>query len=308
MNNILKQQIDSIIASNSVVLFMKGTKENPQCGFSKRVVEVLRQVVGDFATVDVLSNPEIREGIKVYSSWPTIPQLYVDKEFIGGCDIVLDMYSKNELQKLFSIERADSAPSITVTEKAQAAFSNAATDCHDNEFIRLSISADFDHSLSYDEKLDDDFVVSVGDISLIVDPFSAKKAAGLKVDYVTDNLDSGFAFDNPNEPPLVNELSVEELKALKDEGKEFLLIDVRPDSECELARIDFAKPLSEVDKEFLSSLKKDHPIVFHCHHGGRSKRTAESWRLKGYTKLYNLTGGIDAWSKKIDKAVPVYTK
>ncbi len=73
---------------------MKGTKERPQCGFSKQVVQVLNQLVSDYATVDILADQEMREGIKVYSSWPTIPQLYIHGEFIGGCDIVLDLQQK----------------------------------------------------------------------------------------------------------------------------------------------------------------------------------------------------------------------
>lgn len=309
MNNELKQQIDLLVKNNPVLLFMKGTKDHPQCGFSKRVVDVLRQVVGDFATVDVLADPAIREGIKIYSSWPTIPQLYVNQEFIGGCDIVLDLYEKNELQQLFGLEKANTAPVVAISESAQSAFINALGDCQENEFIRLSISANFEHGLTYDIKHDDDFMIPVGTqgASIIIDPYSAHKALSLRIDYITENLDAGFAFENPNEPPLVNELSVEELKSWNDAGKDFLLIDVRPRAEWEQANISFAKPLSSLDNAFIASLKKDHPIVFHCHLGGRSRRTAESFRLKGFTKLYNVTGGIDAWSKRIDQAVPIYS-
>jgi monothiol glutaredoxin len=93
----IKQQV----TSNKVVLYMKGSPDFPQCGFSARTVQVLRACgVDEFFSVDVLQDPEIRQGIKDYASWPTIPQLYVNGEFIGGSDIVTEMYQSGELQKL----------------------------------------------------------------------------------------------------------------------------------------------------------------------------------------------------------------
>ena len=96
----LKDRISSIIGKNDVVLFMKGNRMMPQCGFSGRVVQILDGLVDEYHTVDVLSDPEIRDGIKEYSSWPTIPQLYVKGEFVGGCDIMKEMYQAGELQKM----------------------------------------------------------------------------------------------------------------------------------------------------------------------------------------------------------------
>ncbi len=92
-------RIAQIVESDRTVLFMKGNRNVPQCGFSATLVQILDQLLPDYATVDVLSDPEIREGIKEFSSWPTIPQLYVDGEFLGGCDIVRELYSSGELQK-----------------------------------------------------------------------------------------------------------------------------------------------------------------------------------------------------------------
>lgn len=86
-------------SASAVLLFMKGTPEQPQCGFSSTVVQILKSTGTDFASADVLSNPLLREGIKSYSEWPTVPQLYVAGEFIGGCDIVTEMYEKGELEK-----------------------------------------------------------------------------------------------------------------------------------------------------------------------------------------------------------------
>jgi len=95
------KRIDEIVKSHPVVLFMKGTAEFPQCGFSGRSVQILRACnVGEFATVNVLEDEEIRQGIKEYANWPTIPQLYVRGEFIGGSDILMEMYQAGELQTL----------------------------------------------------------------------------------------------------------------------------------------------------------------------------------------------------------------
>lgn len=95
------EHIQETIDNNSVVLFMKGSKEMPQCGFSNAVVNALSYLKVEFKDVDVLQNEEIRDGIKVFSEWPTIPQLYVKGEFIGGCDIVKEMFDTGELSQLF---------------------------------------------------------------------------------------------------------------------------------------------------------------------------------------------------------------
>ena len=95
--NLIQTQIDS----NEVCLFMKGTPDAPQCGFSMAVTNMLKLLEVNFQSVNVLEDQNIREGIKVFSDWPTIPQLYVKKEFIGGCDIIKEMYESGELSKLF---------------------------------------------------------------------------------------------------------------------------------------------------------------------------------------------------------------
>ncbi len=95
-------RIDEIVSSNDVVLFMKGTALFPQCGFSSRAVAILDHLNVPFETVDVLQDPEIRNGIKAYSDWPTIPQLYVKGEFVGGSDIMMEMFEAGELQQLLT--------------------------------------------------------------------------------------------------------------------------------------------------------------------------------------------------------------
>ena len=100
MSNI-NEHIIEIIKNNNVVLFMKGTPDMPQCGFSMAVSNVLKHLDVQFTGINVLEDEKIRNGIKEYSNWPTVPQLYVKEEFVGGCDIVKEMFEKKELQKLF---------------------------------------------------------------------------------------------------------------------------------------------------------------------------------------------------------------
>ncbi|XP_028770639.1 monothiol glutaredoxin-S7, chloroplastic-like [Neltuma alba] len=96
----LKSTLDKVITSNKVVLFMKGTKELPQCGFSSTVVQILKSFNVPFETINVLENDLLRQALKEYSSWPTFPQLYLDGEFFGGCDITVEAYQSGELQEL----------------------------------------------------------------------------------------------------------------------------------------------------------------------------------------------------------------
>ncbi len=106
MDATVTDRIKTDISSNDVVLFMKGSPVFPQCGFSAAVVQVLTHLGVKFKGVDVLQDPSIRQGIKEFSNWPTIPQLYVKGEFVGGCDIVREMYGTGELQKLLSSQTA----------------------------------------------------------------------------------------------------------------------------------------------------------------------------------------------------------
>ncbi|MDP1028116.1 Grx4 family monothiol glutaredoxin [Sphingomonas sp. KR1UV-12] len=98
-------RIDTLVKSNKAVLFMKGSPLFPQCGFSSRAVAILNHLGAEFESVDVLQDQGIRQGIKAYSDWPTIPQLYVDGEFVGGSDIMMEMYESGELAELFGAER-----------------------------------------------------------------------------------------------------------------------------------------------------------------------------------------------------------
>jgi len=100
----VKERIQSLIDKNRILVFMKGNRAIPMCGFSATVVQVLDRLGAEYETVDVLEDPEIREGVKMFSNWPTIPQVYIDGKFIGGCDILRDMYQRGELAPLVRAE------------------------------------------------------------------------------------------------------------------------------------------------------------------------------------------------------------
>ena len=110
LDDATKERIDADIASEDVVLYMKGTPVFPQCGFSAAVVGVLTHLGVPFRGINVLEDDSIREGIKAYSDWPTIPQLYVKREFVGGCDIIREMYETGELTEMFQTHGIDAKP------------------------------------------------------------------------------------------------------------------------------------------------------------------------------------------------------
>jgi monothiol glutaredoxin len=102
----VQARIDNLVKSNKVLVFMKGSKLMPQCGFSNNVVQIFNTLGVPYATVDVLEDPEIRQGIKEYSNWPTIPQIYIDGEFVGGSDLAIELYQSGELQQMVEVALA----------------------------------------------------------------------------------------------------------------------------------------------------------------------------------------------------------
>jgi monothiol glutaredoxin len=310
----LKSRIDDMVRSDRVVLFMKGTRSQPRCGFSAAVVDVLDGYLPDYATVDVLADPAIREGIKAYADWPTIPQLYIGGEFVGGADIAKEMHASGELAKLLGVTPTPStampAPRITITEAAAVALGAAQKhENPDHRYLRISVNARFQHGLSFGPELAGDVAAHAGGIDVRLDAASARRAEGLVVDYVTKPHE-GFRIDNPNAPATVKQLGVkqlaEKLATAKAAGTPFLLLDVRTPGEFETARIDGARLVDDGVRAMLESLPRDTPLTFVCHHGGRSQAAADHWLKKGFTNVSNVVGGTDAWSLEVDPKVPRY--
>ncbi|MBM4373631.1 MAG: Grx4 family monothiol glutaredoxin [Deltaproteobacteria bacterium] len=303
----VRQQIDELIHHHKVVLFMKGTRSFPQCGFSARAIEIFKRCGVQVKDVNVLADPTMRQGIKDYSNWPTIPQAYIAGQFVGGSDILLEMYESGELQKLLGVETPAAppatAPRLTVTEAAARAFQAATPDAGPNDVLRLDVSPTFQVDLFFGPTVKDDFVVESAGLRVHVAPGAAARVDGVTIDFVEGPNGAGFRVDNPNEPPKVKTMTVRELKAKLDAGEALHLFDVRTDRERATASIAAARPL---DDKALAGLAKDAPIVLHCHHGMRSRSAAERLLQDGFRNVYNLTGGIDAWSAEVDPSVPRY--
>ncbi len=306
LSDTAKAQIDELIKKHKVVLFMKGNKHFPQCGFSAQVVQILKEVGTGFETVNVLQDPNIREGIKEYSSWPTIPQLYVNGEFVGGCDIVKEMYASGDLQKTLGVEdKPVTPPKVTIDAGAIKAIKGA--DEGNGDVLRLEIGPQYQYDLYFGPKKAGDVEVVTEGVTICFDRQSAKKADGLKVSWVETPDGGAFRIDNPNEPARVKSLTAQELKKWIDDGKTFELFDVRTDEERAIAKVDRAQPLDVAGEKKLLELDKENAtLVFMCHHGSRSRAAAERILREGWKQVYNLEGGIDAWSQKVDSTVPRY--
>lgn len=306
LNDQVRSRIESIIASNDVVLFMKGTPQQPQCGFSATVTGILGGIVSDYATVNVLEDPEIRDGIKLFSQWPTIPQLYVREEFVGGCDVIQQMYASGELHQSLGLEAGDViTPKITISDSAARAIVEVSSQ-NPSAAVHLKIDANWNHEFSLSPRQGHEITAHANGIDILFDRDSAQRAQGLELDMSDAPQGGGFSIRNPNAPPPVAQMEVEELKRRLDANESLELFDVREIAERERANIEGSKLLDQPMADYIDTLPKDTLLVFHCHSGVRSQSAAEFFRGRGFTNTHNLVGGIDAWSERVDPSVPRY--
>ncbi len=296
MNEAVKTEIEQIVNGAEVVLFMKGRRRMPQCGFSSQVVSMLDQLVEDYTTVNVLDRPEIRDGIKAYSEWPTIPQLYIKGEFVGGCDIVTQLFQSGDLHKTLNVEMKEvAAPTVTITDGAKAAFDDALTE-NPGHFIRFEVDARFQPGLDIDTPKATDFQVETNGLTVLVSRMAAERATGATIDFVGGSS-GGFKIDNPNEPARVRQMEASELKGRIDGGEDLILLDVRTPEELAAGKIDSSRLFDQAAAEWLEGQDKGKTLVFICHSGARSQETAQSFLAKGFTKVYNVAGGMIAWDR-----------
>jgi monothiol glutaredoxin len=305
MDDQTREKIQNTIEGSDVVLFMKGNPAAPRCGFSAQVVQILDTLGVNYASVDVLADPAIREGIKEFSEWPTIPQLYVNKEFLGGCDIVKEMYGSGELEEKLGLQAKEiSLPKLTVTESAAKALRGAIAS--PDEGVRFEIGPRYDYGLSIGSEEPRDVVVQAAGLKFLLDRASAQRADGTTIDYVDTPQGAAFKINNPKEPPRVKAMAPRELARRLKAKENLKLYDVRSEQEVEMARIEGAELLDRAKQAEIMNLPKNTPLVFHCHSGGRSQQAAEFFLSQGFTDVYNLAGGIDAWSAEVDPSVPRY--
>ncbi|MCA9629780.1 MAG: monothiol glutaredoxin, Grx4 family, partial [Myxococcales bacterium] len=176
----------------------------------------------------------------------------------------------------------------------------------DEDRLRLEIDARYQHDLSVGPKQPKDIEVDAGGMAVVMDLASARRADGVVVDLVKTPQGDAFRIDNPNEPPRVRPMSVQELEARLAAEPELPLFDVRTPEECAIAQIPGARLLDDAAQEHIFSLPKDTPLYFVCHHGGRSQAAAEHFVGQGYTKVFNVMGGVDSWAREIDPEMPRY--
>jgi monothiol glutaredoxin len=300
-----RSRIETLLASNRVVLFMKGTRAAPQCGFSAAAVDRLDALLDDYATVDVLADDEIRQGIKDFGNWPTIPQLYVDNELVGGADIVQSMFDSGELHRALGVPEPDrTPPEITISDAAIAAIRQALADA-DGLKLFLVVDGRFQPQFQLREPNGSEIAVNANGLEICFDLASAARARGASIDWTKTPHGEGLAIHLPLAPAALKPIDVHALKRRLDAG-DITVIDVRPPQDRALAPFARAEILDSQSHARLAALPKDAPLAFLCHHGNSSRNAAEHFREQGFRDVYNVEGGIDAWSREIDPGVPRY--
>jgi monothiol glutaredoxin len=303
----LRSRIESLLQSNRVVLFMKGQPNMPQCGFSAKAVGALSTLGVDYAHVNVLADQDIREGIKAYGDWPTIPQLYIDGELVGGSDIIEQMSNSGELASLLGVAAPDrTPPTITITPAAAEMLSNAAADAGPGGALALSINAQFQPNFQLAQFDANAIAAESNGVRIQFDLASARRAEGITIDWVDDIRGKGLAIDNPNAPKPVQTLSPAEADVRVAAG-EVLLVDVRPAEERAIAAVKLPfKTFDGNGRAELEALPKDTAIAFLCRSGGRSQQAAEEFRALGFSNVYNVVGGTNAWADEMDSGLSKY--
>lgn len=302
----LRSRIETLLQSHPVVLFMKGAPQAPQCGFSAKAAGILDALLPEgYAHVDVLADPEIREGIKLYGQWPTIPQLYVRGELVGGSDIVEQLASSGELHALLGLPAPDrSPPKLSITPAAAEQLRAAIANAGGEYAVRLDVDARYNARLQLAPVDPHALAVEVEGVRVQTDWMSARRADGLVIEWVDDQRGRGLMVHNPNAPAPVRAIAPAEAAERVRTGR-LRLIDVRPPAERALASAPVPFDTLDGGVDALEALPKDTPLAFLCHHGGRSAQAAEHFRAKGFREVYNVEGGIDAWADA-DPAVPRY--
>jgi monothiol glutaredoxin len=304
----VRSRIDSLLQSNRVVLFMKGAPDAPQCGFSAKASGLLNALIPEgYAHIDVLSDPEIREGIKEYGQWPTIPQLYIGGELVGGSDIVEQMANSGELHGALGLPAPDrTPPAVTVTAPAAEMLREAVANAGAGFAVQIDVDPRFNARLQLAPADPNAIAVETEGLRLQFDLAGVRRADGLSIDWVDDERGRGLVIENPNAPPKVKAITPAEANARVAAG-DLVLVDVRPADERVLAtvNVDFTPFDGDAIKR-LEALPKDTALAFLCHHGARSAQAAEHFRNLGFREIYNVEGGIEAWTDQVDGNVPRY--
>ena len=300
-----RERIETMLKDHRVVLFMKGDRQQPMCGFSAAATNMLNELLPEYHTVNVLEDPEIRDGIKAYGEWAPIPQLYVEGELVGGADIIRQLYTSGELHQLFGAAAPDrTPPTITITDAAAEAIRQGTANA---QGVALHLEIGPDHSAGFQlaPAGEHDIVAQANGLEVHFDPASAQRAKGIVIDWVSTVQGEGLSLKFPGAQE-IKSLTVQELKARLSAGN-ITLIDVRPaQGRAQAAPLAQARVLEDEGYESLAALPKDTPLAFICHHGISSRGMAERFAAHGFTDVSNVEGGMDAWSREVDSSVPQY--
>lgn len=302
----LRSRIDTLLAQHPIVLFMKGSPAAPRCGFSAKAAGILDSLVEDYHTIDVLAEPELREGIKLYGNWPTIPQLYVKGELVGGSDIIESMLNDGQLHQLFELPAPDRTPPTLHISAAAATMIRQALEQAEPGFgLHLGVDSRFNAQFQLRAVEGHEIVAEAAGLLVHLDLASAPRAQGMEIDWVEGPRGAGLSIRNPNAPAAVQPLAVTELAAKVASG--LRVIDIRSPAEQALASFPLAhETLDEDSHDRLAALPKDTPLAFLCHHGQSSRQAAEHFRQLGFRQVYNIEGGIDAYAAEVDSKVARY--
>ncbi len=190
-------RIEALLRQHRVVLFMKGTRQQPMCGFSAAASNVLSELLPDYHTVNVLEDMDLREGIKQYGNWPTIPQLYIGSELVGGADIIRQMYASGELQQALGLPPPDrTPPEITITDKAAAAIRSGMQESP-GMTLHLEIGPDRSAGFQLAPPTPGDIVARANGFEIHLDPASAQRARGIRIDWVETVQGAGLSLSYP---------------------------------------------------------------------------------------------------------------
>lgn len=302
----VQARIESLLRSQRVMLFMKGAPGAPQCGFSARAIGALEALGVGYGHVDVLADPEIREGIKIHGQWPTIPQLYVDGELIGGSDIVEQMLRSGELHRTLGLPAPDrTPPAIAIAPAALQVLRDALGNAGDGYAVGVDIDARFNTKLQLVPVEADAVTVDVDGVPVQFDAMQVRRADGLRIDWADDARGRGLIVENPNAPPAIAESAPGDVAARVRAGS-LVLVDVRPAEERALATAPVPhRSFDGAGLPEIEALPRDTALAFLCHHGLRSRQAADHFRGLGFREVHNVAGGIDAWAD-VDASIARY--
>ncbi len=295
LDSALQSRIEQQISSHDVVLYMKGTPKMPQCGFSAKTAGMLDTLLsGDFAAFNVLEDEAIREGIKAFGNWPTIPQLYVKGELLGGCDIVTEMYNAGELHEMLGLEKPDrTPPEIEISDNAAAKIREF-LEGYPGQCLHFSIASDWDANFNIGPREGHEIATEAAGITILMDLASAQRAKGAKIDWVETVQGEGLKLDLPGAPAPVKQMTPAELQQKMNAGERVMVVDTRAEADRNAHPLEFARALDAGLMAELKDADPNLPLVFVCNVGVSSQAVAEHYRKQGFAEVYNLEGGVQA--------------